>query len=229
MAVTHHQGRRFDVRLEWDERSNGYLLERDVHPESELLGKAERTKHWTVVKGLDQGADGACVGFGTGGFCGATPLKQPGVNNQFCLDLYHLDQTLDEWPGTDYDGTSLTAGMKGLQKQKRVSTYLWLKGASQLALAIGYLSPVPIAINWRADMMDVDAVGFIHATGDNVGGHCILVSGYDAKTRVFELSQSWGESWGRDGKCFLSFDDMETLLADDGQAALPRKLRVRSH
>lgn len=221
MPINVHQGRTFDVELVQDPKHVGFLLEKQ--PEQSILERAFKTRNWTPLGILDQGADGACVGFGCAGNCGCTPKPQKDVSNAVGLKLYHEAQTLDEWPGTNYDGTSLTGGMKALQKENRIGSYLWLQNAAQVALTIGYLSAVVIAVPWKQNMMDVDEDGLVHATGDDVGGHCVNLCGFNATSRRFKIQQSWGPDWGVKGFAWLSFDDLNVLLQQSGQAAVTRK------
>lgn len=63
-------------------------------------------------KGYDQGSEGACVGFGSSRACS--------IMNRVRYDgfaLYHRAQQIDEWPGENYDGTSVRAGMDVLRKE----------------------------------------------------------------------------------------------------------------
>jgi C1A family cysteine protease len=55
------------------------------------------------------------------------------------------------------------------------------------------------------------------ATEQNLGGHAVLVVGYDKTKRAFLVRNSWGPDWGTQGGCFwLSFDYlMNPDLADD--------------
>jgi len=43
--------------------------------------------------------------------------------------------------------------------------------------------------------------------GDSkLGGHCVLLSGYDDSKRLFQIQNSWGESWGDGGFGYMSYD-----------------------
>ena len=75
-------------------------------------------------------------------------------------------------------------------------------------------------------MTDTDERGYIHATGDVVGGHCILCRGVNGREKYFLLRNSWGKNWGVNGDCKISFDDMKKLLADDGEAVFFRGRRT---
>jgi hypothetical protein len=54
----------------------------------------------------DQGEEGSCVGFATSRMM--TLLNRVRYDGQA---LYEFAKTIDEWPGSDYDGTSVRAGM----------------------------------------------------------------------------------------------------------------------
>ncbi len=54
----------------------------------------------------DQGTEGACVGFGISRL--ASQLNRKLYDGFW---LYHEAQKIDEWPGEDYDGTSVRAGL----------------------------------------------------------------------------------------------------------------------
>jgi hypothetical protein len=67
-------------------------------------------------------------------------------------------------------------------------------------------------------MFDTDEKGYIHATGDVTGGHCILCRGVNVGEKYFLLRNSWGRNWGKNGDCKISFKDMKKLLANGGES-----------
>ncbi|MDD5706626.1 MAG: hypothetical protein PHR35_11945 [Kiritimatiellae bacterium] len=68
-------------------------------------------------------------------------------------------------------------------------------------------------------MTRTDDDGYIYPLGECVGGHCILCVGVDVEIKRFTLRNSWGRAWGRQGDCYVHFDDMAALLDQDGEAA----------
>ena len=60
----------------------------------------------------NQGTEGACVGFGISRL--ASQLNRKLYDGFW---LYHEAQKIDEWPGEDYDGTSVRAGLDILRKR----------------------------------------------------------------------------------------------------------------
>jgi hypothetical protein len=206
--------RTFDWRRSEDPRNARYPL-RDALPSTEFARKT-----WRLDIRLDQGNEGACVGFGTTHGIAAAP-KTHRLTDQFAMDLYHQAQTLDEWTGENYEGSSVNGGMKAARAQGYVATYRWAQNVDDLLAAVSHLGPVVMGTVWHEGMWEPDGKGFLHPTGDVVGGHCWLVRGVDPGRERVLMTNSWGRSWGLNGGAYLSFTDLEILLAGDGEAAIP--------
>lgn len=43
-------------------------------------------------------------------------------------------------------------------------------------------------------------------TEASLGGHCMYAFGYDDSKRAFLVRNSWGESWGIEGNCWIPYD-----------------------
>jgi len=62
----------------------------------------------------------------------------------------------------------------------------------------------------------------IKVTGSNLGGHSVLCFGVNHNEKYFKIQNSWGPAWGiNGGLCRISFDDMDRLLHEDGEACIP--------
>lgn len=49
-----------------------------------------------------------------------------------------------------------------------------------------------------------------------IGGHCVILTGYDKTYRLFQFQNSWGESFGDDGYGYISYDYvLNPKLAND--------------
>jgi hypothetical protein len=179
----------------------------------------------------DQGQEGACVGFGWGHELSARPAVFT-VDADFSRNrIYKPAQLIDEWPGEDYEGTSVLAGAKIIKQLGLMDSYRWAFTVEEMALAVGYKGPAVIGVNWYTGMFNTDENGFIHPTGRIEGGHCILAMAvriiknadkslnYDAS--FFTLHNSWGQGWGRLGKAYISFRDMARLIGEQGDVCIP--------
>jgi hypothetical protein len=216
-----------DVRLariiDFDDRSRNYPIRKLVK------GKKPRSRTWSCTGVLDQGQEGACVGFACTHELMATPCRVPNMNAKFAREkIYWEAQKADEWPGGSYpgaspryEGTSVLAGVKQLQKLGYINEYRWAFGLQDLILALGWSGPAILGLEWRDSMFDPASCGYLHTDGVAVGGHCILAVGVNVADRYVVLQNSWGAAWGAKGRCKVSFEEMEELLAADGEACIP--------
>lgn len=174
----------------------------------------------------DQGDHPHCVGYawthyvedGPVTHAGAAPVVDP-------VAVYDRARELDEWPGTDYDGTSVRAGVKALVEMGYVAEYRWAWDAPTVVRALLEEGPVVVGTNWYEGMMAVDRAGLLHPTGAAVGGHAYLLDGVNTNTRRVRIKNSWGRGWGRSGFAWLTLDDLALLLAEDGEAAVALETR----
>lgn len=206
--------RTFDRVVHFDERSRDF-------PIRALVPQKPKSYTWACPTWLDQGQEGACVGFSWSHELAGKPKPVAGITNTSARKLYKLAQTLDEWPGENYSGTSVLAGAKAVSSQGFMSEYRWAFGIDDLILAVGHAGPAVIGLKWWDGMWNVDSQGFVRATGTVVGGHAILCIGVNVTKRYFILHNSWGKTWGVNGECKVSFDDMDKLLKDQGEACIP--------
>lgn len=212
--------RRLDRINYFDERSRGYPIRRRV------AGKKPRSYTWRCNIHLDQGLEGACVGFGIAHELAARPSEVTGLSNTYAKEtIYWEAQTIDEWKGGSYpgakpryEGTSVLAGVKVARKKGFFDSFYWGFSMNDLALGVGRRGPAVLGLPWMEGMFDTDTNGYIHATGDVTGGHCILCRGVNVDKKYFLLRNSWGRGWGVDGDCKISFADMKKLLANGGES-----------
>jgi hypothetical protein len=118
----------------------------------------DRLEWWQFY---DQGEEGACVGFGIS--------RAQTMRNRVEYDafwLYDEARKVDEWPGEDYDGTSVNAGLsvakeQGLRRQQSgavapgdgISAYRWATTVAEVHAAIRLpladeLEAVPLINSW---------------------------------------------------------------------------------
>jgi hypothetical protein len=206
---------------EFDERSRSF----NIRPLLPTIFKP-RGYTWRIPAGryvLDQGQEGACVGFSFAHDLLARPVVVPDVYELQAKQIYNLAKTLDPWEGENYEGTSVLAGAKALMQLGFLAEYRWAFTLDDLTAAIGYKGPAVLGVWWREGMLNPDADGFIHYTGEIVGGHAIMCNAVNVKKGFFTLTNSWGHWWGHAGACYISAADMALMLADDGEACIPVK------
>lgn len=209
---------RLDRIPQFDPRNLDYRIRTVVRG----VGKP-RSYTWKVGTYLDQGQEGACVGFGFSHELAARPRVLP-VTNDSARALYKAAQLVDEWPGEDYSGTSVLAGAKIVTQMGHYKEYRWAMTLEEAVMAVGYRGPIVVGFNWYDGMMR-PSEGFVRPSGGIVGGHCTLVYSVAVApaNRYFRIWNSWGQDWGDNGTAKLSFDDFERLLHESGEVCLPTR------
>lgn len=222
-------GRTFDRVEHFDDRSLDF-------PIRALLGeKPARSYSWRHVQ-LDQGPEGACTGFSATMEAAARPKPVFGDPckhsftyvekarlNSIGRAIYKRAQELDKWPGEDYEGSSVLAAAKAGREVGWWQEYRWALGpgadaaADDVMRTVGRFGPVMMGSWWWSGMMKADDSGFLHATGQRLGGHAYLLTRYNAKRNAVWTPNSWGGS----GQGWLSRADLTTLLAEGGEGCVP--------
>lgn len=150
--------------------------------------------------------------------------------------LYEMAKRYDEWEGEAYDGSSIRGAMKGWHRHGVCTERFWsykvdrvgsLTPEAQLdALnrplgnyfrvrhhhlehmhaALAEAGIVYASAQVHAGWNRVDRrTGRIPFTLNTIGAHAFAIVGYDQDG--FWVQNSWGERWGLDGFCHLSYDD----------------------
>jgi hypothetical protein len=240
-----------DIRLdrvyELDWRSLDYAVGAELLEAGEPIYKP-RSYSWSVDEYLDQGYEGACVGFSFSHELAARPQEVQGVTNEFARQVYFDAQRIDPWEGGAYpgatgfyEGTSVLAGAQVLQKRGFYGSYYWGLSAVEVAQGLGYFGPAVLGCNWYTSMFDTDPKGFIWPTGRVEGGHAIMIQSvrivyktlwswtartwadvdYDRSYVV--LHNSWGPSWGVNGRAKLALSQLARLISEQGDVCFPRR------
>lgn len=220
--------RKLDWKSQHDERSREYDIRSILR-----AGVKPVLKMWDEGIVLDQGSEGACVGFGwMGEFLSqpAAPLPQPAVaaTQRYAQDVYQTAKTIDEFPGEAYEGTSVLAGAKVMKERGFITSYRWAFKIEDIRDAIIQEGPVVIGIPWKEGMYETDANGIVKVSGKNVGGHCLVLTGYDPamkigtrKYEVYRWRNSWGNDYGVNGSGYVKATDLAKLLRVTGEACVP--------
>lgn len=224
--------RRLDRLVHFDERSRNFGVRATIE------ATAPRSYTWGLDITLDQGSEGACVGFSVAHELRAKPKVVAGVDQPLAMRFYHEAQHDDPWGGCylgtscpiapstgQYDGTAVLAGVRAAQKLGHIREYRWAFGVDDLALAVSRKGPAILGIPWYNSMYSPNRYEhgryWIGVSGQVVGGHAILCVGYNVRLNAFCLHNSWGEDWGTKGRAWVSYADMATLLGNQGEAVIP--------
>ncbi|MBF0395043.1 MAG: peptidase C1 [Alphaproteobacteria bacterium] len=199
------------------------------------------------LKILDQGTEGACTGYGLAAVINLQLAERKVGKAVSPHMLYHMARKHDEWPGEDYDGSSLRGALRGWHNNGACKDSLWVgpqdwptveqaKDARSVTLGAYYrlrptLSDFHAALNecpaiyvsaavhagWQSPTVK-DGRGEIKPGGSPLGFHAFAVVGYDADG--FWVQNSWGSGWGANGLALWRYEDWVDNLQDAWVARL---------
>jgi hypothetical protein len=191
------------------------------------------TRHAPI---LDQGEIGSCEGNDEVG-CAATspfyetlPAGHAALDEALALRVYALATTLDPYPGTftypppggQDTGTDSTSASKAATKLGLFSGYL--HAADLNATLQGLMAgAVSLAFDWYEGMDDPASDGGVEIAGSIRGGHALCSRQIDEYRRRVWLDNSWGD-WGLNGRCYLTWDQLDELLSTGGECVVPTPL-----
>lgn len=209
-----------------------------------------RSYTWAVDEWLDQGPDGACVGFAFAHDLVARPVTVLGVTEDYARELYYSAQKQDPWtggayPGASpfYEGTSVLAGAQVLKRVGFFDSYYWGLNTLEIAKTIAYWGPGIAGLDWHYGMFEPDRDGFIHVLGSVAGGHAVLINSikivykktsfWNWKARTwadvdwdrsyFTIHNSWGKSWGQAGTCKITLREFDLVFQNNGEMCFPKR------
>lgn len=208
---------------------------RFAYPEAEVSTLAS-VRHERKTPVLDQGNLGSCTGNAAVGALGTEPLyddlAEAGVSvtldENEALTIYHLATELSS-PDTPYppndpgsDGLSVAKAAKG---QGLVSGYLH---CFSLKAALNALQSFPVltGVNWYDSMFTPEPDGRVTIMGNVAGGHEFVVDEIDVANARVWFTNSWGPSWGVNGRAYLTWDDWARLLGEQGDVTVLLPLAV---
>lgn len=210
---------RLDRIVQFDERSRSYSIH-DIREKKKLRSYTWRCNDW-----FDQGKEGACVAFALGHELAARPSEVKGLDyNYLVREVYWEAQKQDIWEGGSYPGaspryhgTSILAGVKRVKDLGYIEEYRWAFNIDDVLYGIGHNGPAIFGLSWYEDMLHPDENGFIKPTGSVLGGHAVLGMAVNVKDGYVTIRNSWGKRWGKDGNCYITFEDLEKVLKERGE------------
>jgi len=214
--------RRLGRNVMHDSRSLAYLVK------AKDVAELKSIKHERHIPTLDQRDLGSCTGNAATGALGSAAFWDEGqnvlnstdalVDETYAVNVYSdatkLDPYQGTYPPTDTGSDGLSVA-KVLQSRGLISGYVH---ATSLEAALTALSESPVigGVEWRQDMFRPDPDGRIHITGNVSGGHEIVFDELDVENKRVWFHNSWGSSWGVDGRAYLTWEDFGTLLSRAG-------------
>ena len=191
---------------------------------------------------LDQGREGACVGFGLAAVINLLNQMRKNPVRVSPRMLYEMARRYDEWEGEDYSGSSCRGGIKGWHHMGVCSDRDWPYHASRsgrLTVARAKAArenTVGAYYRLRHRLPDFHAAlnethviyasarvhegwqshqirnGVIPFKKERIGGHAFAIVGYNEKG--FWVQNSWGAGWGEGGLALWTYGDWQQNISD---------------
>lgn len=185
---------------------------------------------------LNQGFTPRCVGYAGRGFLNAAPLMSKMSQPPSADDLYFGSQARDEYPGSDYDGTSVHGLMKTLQDAGLIASYVWGQTVEEAVTWMnGGYGTLIAGTWWYPAMDDVDQDGYIvepKATDTPVDGHAYRLNWSPHKNAILMVN-SWGRLWGKpladgtpSGMAYIRPRLLDRLRREEGELAAPTQVKI---
>lgn len=184
---------------------------------------------WEQGTQLNQGSEGACVGFAWTHMLISSPRpprRQPTEEGgfQFAMDVYRKAQEIDEWDGNT-SGTSILAAAKILKEKGLISEYRWCFNLDDIRDSVLRIGPVAAGVKWNRYLSRPFKNGLTNVYGEFKGAHAVLIDGYypekqlGSKTYkdVFRIKNSWGKNYGHDGSAYILGTDLQKLIDLKGE------------
>ncbi len=189
---------------------------------------------------LYQGTEGACTGFALAAAINNLYVRAEADYRVSPRMLYEMARRHDEWPGEEYDGSSLRGAIKGWRNMGVCEESHWpyvdekpgelsvdaAKNAREHTLGAYYrikpqITDFHAALNESGVLVasarvhpgwDAPADGIIQHHEETEGGHAFALVGYNQQG--FWVQNSWGRGWGRQGLALWTYPDWIANVMD---------------
>ena len=192
----------------------------------DVLVSVRHTRHIPV---LDQGALGSCTGNASIGAVGTSPMYETlpagtGLDEDAAVAVYSAATRIDDYYGTYKPTDTGSSGLAVAKVLKSLGLISGYRHCTSLAAVLTALQdgPVIVGTKWYDSFDSPADDGRISLTEGSRprGGHEYVLDEIDVDKHLVWLTNSWGTSYGVEGRACLLWDDLTSLLSDDGDATV---------
>ncbi len=112
------------------------------------------------------------------------------------------------YTATNGECSSLTEGWQNEAYKIGDSKSVWRKESSLKKALVTY-GPLPTAMMVYEDLMHYKSGIYSHVTGEKLGGHAVLLIGYNDTEEYFIVKNSWSTNWGEEGYFKIAYSEVK--------------------
>jgi C1A family cysteine protease len=145
----------------------------------------------------------SCSGVGScqGGRINPTFLKTTGLPLE------------EAYPYTATDGTCESAAAGWQDSTYKIGNWGSVsKSVSALKTALNKYGPMPVAMMVYEDFMHYKNGIYSYTTGKQLGGHAVLLVGYNDDEQSFTVKNSWDKGWGEQGFFRIAYSELSSSV-----------------
>lgn len=145
--------------------------------------------------------------------CGGKGSCNGGYLNADFLQTTGLPPAEDfPYTATDNNCSNAASGWRG-HTYKIGSWYSVKQDLMTIKTALAEHGPLPTAFFAYEDFMYYKSGVYSYVKGKPLGGHAVLIVGYDDDGRYFIVKNSWGPNWGEGGYFRIAYSEMGTAVS----------------
>lgn len=118
-------------------------------------------------------------------------------------------ETLWPYDVTKFKNKPVKKAYSTALKHKATAYHAVNSGSVKATLAAGYPVVIGFTVYTAFESQEVANTGVLNMPGPQesvLGGHCVLVMGYDDSTQRYLIRNSWGTAWGKDGHFTMPYE-----------------------
>ena len=156
--------------------------------------------------------------------CGGNGSCDGGVLNADFLEKTGLPPASD-FPYTATNGKCGDASPGWRDRAYKIGAWYSVKqDLTSIKVALTTYGPLPTAFFVYEDFMYYKSGVYSYVMGKPLGGHAVLIVGYDDDGRYFIVKNSWGPNWGEGGYFRIAYSEMDDAVSfGDSTIAYLRK------
>lgn len=118
------------------------------------------------------------------------------------------------YPYTTTDGTCSAAGSNWQRTVYKIDGWGSVsRNLSSMKSALAAYGPVATGMMVYEDLMSYKSGVYSYTTGKKLGGHAVLIVGYNDAEQYFTVKNSWGTGWGENGFFRIAYSEVNNSVS----------------